>query len=51
MGGYIATLHLLQLGHMNIAHIKGLESQPDSRARLKGYKKALLEANIKPNLS
>ena len=49
MGGYIATLHLLQLGHMNIAHIKGLESQPDSRARLKGYKKALLEANIKPN--
>lgn len=49
LGGYIATLHLLQLGHMNIAHIKGLDSQPDSRARFNGYKKALIEANIKPN--
>lgn len=49
LGGYMATLHLLQLGHMNIAHIRGLDSQPDSRARFKGYKKALQELNIKPN--
>lgn len=49
LGGYIATLHLLQLGHVNIAHIKGLASQPDAGARLKGYKKALVEASIKPN--
>ncbi len=49
LGGYIATLHLLQLGHVNIAHIKGLSSQPDSGARLKGYKRALTETDIKPN--
>ncbi|CAM3048212.1 HTH lacI-type domain-containing protein [Vibrio mytili] len=49
LGGYMATLHLLQLGHMNIAHIKGLDNQPDSKARFQGYKKALLEASIKPN--
>ncbi|MBO0190713.1 substrate-binding domain-containing protein [Vibrio parahaemolyticus] len=49
LGGYIATLHLLQLGHMNIAHIKGLDFHPDSKARFKGYKKALAELNIKPN--
>ncbi|CAE6920391.1 LacI family DNA-binding transcriptional regulator [Vibrio sp. B1FLJ16] len=49
LGGYMATLHLLQLGHMNIAHIKGLDSQPDSKARFQGYKKALAEADIKLN--
>jgi LacI family transcriptional regulator len=49
LGGYIATLHLLQLGHANIAHIKGLASQPDSGSRFNGYKKALMEADIKVN--
>ncbi|MCJ2376800.1 substrate-binding domain-containing protein [Vibrio sp. ZSDZ34] len=49
MGGYIATLHLLQQGHKNIAHIKGLSTQPDAGSRYEGYKKALLEANIKVN--
>lgn len=49
MGGYIATLHLLQQGHKNIVHIKGLSSQPDAGARFKGYKKALEEANIPVN--
>ncbi|WP_172533070.1 substrate-binding domain-containing protein [Vibrio aestuarianus] len=48
LGGYIATLHLLQQGHVNIAHIKGLSNQPDSTARFDGYKKALREAGIKP---
>ncbi len=42
-------MHLLQLGHVNIAHIKGLSNQPDSGARLKGYRRALSETNIKPN--
>jgi LacI family transcriptional regulator len=42
----MATLHLLQLGHVNIAHIKGLDYQPDSSARFQGYKKALQEAGI-----
>ncbi|PMH43230.1 LacI family transcriptional regulator [Vibrio sp. 10N.286.49.B3] len=47
LGGYMATLHLLQQGHCNIAHIKGLSTQPDSGARFEGYKKALQEAGIK----
>lgn len=47
LGGYMATLHLLQQGHMNIAHIKGLLNQPDAVARFVGYKKALQEAGIK----
>lgn len=52
LGGYIATLHLLQQGHLNIAHIKGLASQPDSKARFEGYKKALseFELNVNPKL-
>ncbi|GMQ46806.1 LacI family DNA-binding transcriptional regulator [Vibrio sp. 10N] len=49
MGGYIATLHLLQQGHTNIAHIKGLSSQPDAAARFEGYKQALSEASIPVN--
>ncbi|CCN33248.1 putative Transcriptional regulator [Vibrio nigripulchritudo SO65] len=48
LGGYMATLHLLQQGHVAIAHIKGHASQPDARARFSGYQKALKEAGIKP---
>ncbi|PFG58609.1 LacI family transcriptional regulator [Vibrio sp. ES.051] len=47
LGGHIATLHLLQQGHVNIAHIKGLLNQPDAVARFVGYKKALSEAGVK----
>ncbi|MGR5236347.1 LacI family DNA-binding transcriptional regulator [Vibrio alfacsensis] len=47
LGGHMATLHLLQQGHVNIAHIKGLLNQPDAVARFVGYKKALVEAGIK----
>ncbi|WP_417507733.1 LacI family DNA-binding transcriptional regulator [Marinomonas gallaica] len=47
LGGHMATLHLLQQGHVNIAHIKGLLNQPDAVARFVGYKKALAEAGIK----
>ncbi|MGD8171249.1 LacI family DNA-binding transcriptional regulator [Vibrio sp. TRT 21S02] len=47
LGGYMATLHLLQQGHLNITHIKGLLNQPDAVARFVGYKKALQEAGIK----
>lgn len=49
LGGYMATLHLLQQGHANIAHIKGLSSQPDSYSRYEGYKQALNEAGITCN--
>ncbi|HGY9609532.1 LacI family DNA-binding transcriptional regulator [Vibrio harveyi] len=47
LGGYMATLHLMQQGHVNIAHIKGLLNQPDAVARFVGYKNALQEAGIK----
>ncbi|UYI49190.1 substrate-binding domain-containing protein [Vibrio natriegens] len=47
LGGHMATLHLLQQGHVNIAHIKGLLNQPDAVARFVGYKRALAEAGIK----
>lgn len=52
LGGYIATLHLLQRGHRKIVHIKGLAGQPDSYHRFEGYKRALTEQNIpiKPTL-
>lgn len=46
LGGYIATLHLLQQGHTKIAHIKGLTSQPDAIARFNGYQRALNEWGI-----
>ncbi|USD65842.1 substrate-binding domain-containing protein [Vibrio sp. SCSIO 43136] len=49
LAGYMATLHLMQQGHVSIAHIKGLASQPDSHARHKGYLKALREAGIRPS--
>ncbi len=47
LGGYMAALHLMQQGHVNIAHVKGLINHPDAIARFTGYKKALQEAGIK----
>ncbi|QXO18322.1 MULTISPECIES: LacI family DNA-binding transcriptional regulator [Gammaproteobacteria] len=46
MGGYLATLHLIQLGHVNIAHLKGLPNHEDAISRFDGYKKSLFEAGI-----
>lgn len=45
-GGYIATKHLIELGHKRIACITGPKALIDSLMRLNGYKKALQEANI-----
>lgn len=41
-----ATQHLIELGHTKIAHIAGVADHQDSIRRLKGYRKALEEANI-----
>lgn len=46
LGGYLATKHLLDLGHVNIAYITGSMFKADAQDRLLGYKKALEEANI-----
>jgi LacI family transcriptional regulator len=46
MGGYLATRHLIQLGHRRIAHIQGPLRHRVSHDRLRGYRDALEEAGI-----
>ncbi|NMH65723.1 LacI family DNA-binding transcriptional regulator [Shewanella salipaludis] len=43
LGGYLATRHLLSLGHRHIAYISGPLFKLDARQRLSGHKKALVE--------
>lgn len=45
-GGYIATKHLLELGHKRIGSLLGPMGQCSVRDRLKGYKKALSDWKI-----
>jgi LacI family transcriptional regulator len=45
-GGYLATQHLLSLGHTRIAHIAGVQHRPDAEERYQGYLKAHREAGI-----
>ncbi len=45
-GGYLAGKHLLEMGHRNIACITGPTHLNDSKNRLEGLKKSLLEYNI-----
>jgi LacI family transcriptional regulator len=44
LGGYLATRHLLELGHSRIACIAGSSSITPSAERLIGYRRALEEA-------
>jgi LacI family transcriptional regulator len=46
LGGYLATCHLLELGHRRIACIAGPSSITPSAERIIGYRKALEEAGI-----
>jgi LacI family transcriptional regulator len=46
LGGYLATRHLLELGHRRIACISGPSSITPSAERMIGYRKALEEAGI-----
>ena len=48
-GGYLATKHLIGLGHRRIAHIAGPHDQPDAQARYAGYARALGEAGLAVN--
>lgn len=48
LGGYLATQHLLELGHKKIGCITGPLQLIDADARLKGYRRALKEAGIEP---
>lgn len=45
-GGYLATEHLIKLGHKRIACVTGPKHMEDSNQRLQGYWKALEEAEI-----
>lgn len=44
--GYLATRHLIDLGHRRIAHIGGVVGASTTDARLAGYEQALAEAHI-----
>jgi LacI family transcriptional regulator len=46
MGGYLATQHILSLGHKDVAYISGPLFKLDARDRLQGHKGALEEYNI-----
>ncbi|WP_291769737.1 substrate-binding domain-containing protein [Castellaniella sp.] len=46
LGGYLATRHLLDLGHRRIGLIAGPDYASSSRGRQQGYRNALAEAGI-----
>ena len=48
-GGYLATRHLLELGHQDIAYISGPTDKCDASLRLEGHKRALSEAGLPTN--
>ncbi|GAB6926363.1 substrate-binding domain-containing protein [Paenibacillus sp. JCM 10914] len=45
-GGYEATKHLIDLGHVSIAHISGPSSFLSSKERVRGYQEAMAEAGL-----
>jgi DNA-binding LacI/PurR family transcriptional regulator len=47
--GYLATQHLIDLGHQRIGYVSGATPTMSRRDRLNGYKAALLAAKIKPD--
>jgi LacI family transcriptional regulator len=46
LGGYLATQHLIGLGHRRIAHISGPADNEDAQCRQLGYQRALKEVGI-----
>ncbi|RDV26861.1 LacI family DNA-binding transcriptional regulator [Alteromonas aestuariivivens] len=50
-GGYLATRHLIELGHTSIAYVAGAMFKADSVNRLEGHKQALAEAGLQYNES
>ncbi len=45
-GAYLATRHLIELGHRRIAFVTGPANNTDASERQKGYQRALQESNI-----
>jgi LacI family transcriptional regulator len=46
LGGYLATRHLLELGHRRIAVVGGPEGVSTVRGRIDGYRRAMAEARL-----
>lgn len=44
--GYLATRHLIDLGHRRIACVAGRVQEPSGQERLAGYRRALAEAGL-----
>ena len=49
-GGYIATRHLIELGHRKILHITGPQTSSEAQNRRRGYEQAMKEAGLEPAL-
>jgi len=49
-GGILATEHFISLGHEQIAHICGPESQYEAEQRKSGYLKVIKKAKLKPQI-
>ncbi|MCM2129361.1 LacI family DNA-binding transcriptional regulator [Larsenimonas rhizosphaerae] len=45
-GGYLATRHVIELGHRHIACLTGPLSKQDARWRLEGYRQAMQDAGL-----
>jgi DNA-binding LacI/PurR family transcriptional regulator len=45
-GGWLATKHLIELGHRRIAYVTGPADHSDDQGRLAGYREALRQAGI-----
>lgn len=51
LGGYLATRHLMGLGHERIGMVAGPQQFSTGALRLKGYRRALKEAGVSPERS
>lgn len=49
-GAYTMVRHLIRLGHRSIAIVKGPAGNIDAEERLRGWRTALLESGVEPNL-
>ena len=48
-GSYVATNHLIRLGHRRIAMLSGAPNLSTTRCQLSGYNRAFLESGLSPN--
>jgi DNA-binding LacI/PurR family transcriptional regulator len=51
LGARMATQHLIDLGHTDIAHLAGSMDWFDGRVRKRGWEAALRDAGLPPGLS